>query len=146
MARWGPNENERFQFGGVNPVPSATFDDTKKSAVIRRTDQVSVLLQYTKGTETGLMLRLDFATPEDHPENASAFFEETSVDLGTGLVTLFQPLFTTSGFYRLPLPVVIVERILRVSLKSAGGAWSGTGELWFTTGNLRSPIAPITVP
>ena len=148
MASWGPNRNERFQFGGANPIPTLSFATTpaKKSAVILRTDQVSIFLKYTQGTEQGVQLRIDFATPEDHPEDSGAFFEETTVNLNNMNVDFFRPRFRVTGFFRLPLPIVITERIMRVSVINIGGAWTGTGELWYSTGNLRSPLAPITVP
>lgn len=148
MANWGPNVDERFQFGAPNAVPTTDFDDTYKCASILRTDQIAVYIKYTKGTETGVQFRIDFATPEASPELASPdfFFNQIKFDYSNNEVSYFNPVLTDTGMYRIPVPLVMTERILRVSVATNGGAVTGTGEIWYTNDNQKSPLASVTIP
>lgn len=146
MAFWGPNGNERFRFGGANGTPTVTLDDFYRAAGITRTDQIVVYLTYFKGTETGVTLRVDFADPASHLEAPTILFEDISLDPVTNEGAVVRYTFKVSGEYRIPVPMNNRERLMRVSIASAGGVWSGTGEIWFSVDNQRSPLDTVTVP
>lgn len=128
-AGWEPrndsNNNEGGDFAVVGALPAAyqpytpTEDFTKRYVLGRpkgRRSQFVLYVEYTKGDETSIELRLSFKNVKD-----GSFYQLAYLMGTTGEVRATEPYFTASGKYRLAFPVVGTEAVVEVALKATGG-------------------------
>lgn len=136
-ARWGLKENEEFEITAL----TSTFDAANsRLANIRQSDVVLIYLDYSKGAEDKLEIKMEYSLCGDAPPNEE-FFEECVVSNASGEVTPFRHFFLTTGKYRIALPMALGEDRIRVSVRGVGAAVDGTAKLYFSTNNPRFQYA-----
>ena len=129
MGKWGPNQNQTF----IIPSGSLTssFDDNLRLANAPSVIQAFVYIDYTKGNEDALELRLEESVIDDDNPSTELYFQETIVD-NDGLVTLFLFKFEQTGKYRIPFQLGESEDRMRVSARGTGvPPFTGSVNLYF---------------
>lgn len=97
-------------------------------------DQIIVMLDYTKGDETDLRMKVDFMS--EAATAASRFQEAAASTDANGLcsVTLKEYKFTATGKYRIAIPSY--GHYFEVSFKATGGTPTGTFNADFRLDNI----------
>ena len=77
-------------------------------------NQLLLLIDFTKGSLDSMQLKIEFS------ENGTDYYQETSsaVSSGTSTETVLAHSFGATGKFRLPIP--IVDRYIKVSVKGTG--------------------------
>ena len=129
MGKWGENQNQTF----IVPSGSLTinFADNLRIANCPSVIQAFIYVDYTKGSEDALEVRLEESLVDDDNPSTEMYFQETIVD-NDGLVTLFVFRFTETGKYRIPFQLGESEDRMRVSVRATGTPpFSGDVTLYF---------------
>lgn len=138
-ALWGDvarSQRERFQIAD-GELTDAYIAANTKLAKLDESKKVFLYVEYTKGAETDLELRLSLANG-DINDNAKLFQDQEVAADGT--VTPRTYTLTGSGLYRIPLDVAPSERLLEVAARGVGAGSPYAGavvELFFGTDNFR---------
>lgn len=122
--RWAVTGDQDF----IVTALTNNFDNNKKIALVDQVQQFILYLDYSKGTETTLEIRLKYAHKWDTPKK---FYQESIMDIGTQILVPYVFKINASGQYRIPIPVGIQEDQVEVSVRGVGTA-SGTVNLDFT--------------
>ena len=129
MGKWGYNQDETFNVasGGLTP----NFDDNIRIANCPTVIQAFLYVDYTKGSEDALEIRVEESFVDDDNPTTEQYFQETIVD-NAGLVELYTFRFEVTGKYRVPYQIGESEDRLRVSARGAGTpAFSGEAKIYF---------------
>lgn len=130
-ASWGLSEDATFEVSALTP----DYDDNKRVAVVKQTDNFILYVDYDKGAETEMQVQVSFSMYKD---TDSSFARESIVAVSDGIVTPFFYRFTVSGTYRLAIPISPNEVLVEVAARGFGGVPDGSANFQFTTANLRS--------
>lgn len=130
MAKWGIPGTQTFIV--VSGSLTDDFADNVRIAQIPAdAQQTFVYVDYTKGTEDRLEVKIEEARVDDVFNSPTRFFQEVIVD-SDGYVAPFVFKFTASGKYRVPLPAGVSEDRIRVSVRGYGLLpFSGGAELLY---------------
>jgi hypothetical protein len=129
MGKWGYDQDETFNIasGGL----TLNFADNQRIANCPTVIQGFLYIDYTKGNETELQVRLEESFVDDDNPTTELYFQETIID-NAGLVELYTFKFTESGMYRIPFQLGESEDRIRVSARGEGTpAFSGEVNLYF---------------
>lgn len=135
MPRWNPSKTnpsgEDFKFGGTSPVIPADYTALlTKVANVRDVDETVLYIDYTKGTETGLELRIELSNTQDPSSVSERFYQIGVLDTTTGVLVLTTIKIAATGKYRMPLPTLMQEDRLRVAIRDSGlVGGNGSGEI-----------------
>jgi len=128
---WESGEPDLFE-----PSLTGDFADSQAVADIKQADAMALYVDYTKGDEDGIELRLSFR-PEGAP--ADDYYQDSRLNMGDGVVTSITYLLSETAKIRIPDPVLIQEDKLLVEVRGlpAGPAltYSGTVTLRHRTNN-----------
>lgn len=140
MPQWGTNKNEGVV---VTKTLTAAYAGTVLYAKLENTDQFIGLVQFISGLND-VDIEVSYGWNED-PDNSDIaqkkFFQETAVG-GTGTLVLreFKILAADAGKnFRLALPLVTSENLIRLRLKGNGNVV----KLAFETSNNKNPFTRI---
>lgn len=135
---WGPDENENFEILPAGSPLTDNFDDNAKIANLRQTDTFILYIDYKRGAETRIEIRMRYSLLNDAPPGED-FFEESVVDNDTGQVTPFIHYIDADGKYRLGVPLGIREDRVEISVRGvgAGGPYDGEVKLHIAPNNPR---------
>lgn len=129
MGKWGYDQNETFNIasGGL----TLNFEDNLRIANAPTVIQFFLYVDYSKGNETELQIRVEESFVDDDDPNTEQYFQETIVD-NAGLVELYTFRFTETGKYRIPFQLGESEDRVRVSARGEGApAFTGEVKLYF---------------
>jgi len=97
--------------------------------IVRRAQMV-LYIQYTKGSEASLAIGLDFSFPTD-PLFTPFFAAESLFDATTGAVAPKQYVISTTGNFRIPIPLLVLEDRVQVRIRAnTPGGGPGTVSAW----------------
>jgi len=120
-------------FSGPTTTILATYDAVAQAEIeLRSRAQILVDIDYTKGSETSIELRLEFSPDVDYPVTNPAtgtdYYIFTACAAGVMTVQDFQiTLVSGATKLRLPVPLLHQERMMRLSVKRTGGADATAG-------------------
>lgn len=127
MSKWGADYDETF----VVTTLTADFDDNVRLGNVPDVIQAFVYIDYTKGSETSLEIRIEESMIDDDNPTTELYFGETIAD-NNGDVEQFVLRLYASGNYRLPLQIGKAEDRIRVAVRGAGTPpFSGTATLYY---------------
>ena len=128
MGKWGVNQDETF----VVTTLTADYADNRRLANLPDVIQYFLYIDYTKGSETALEIRVEVSCVEDDNPATEGYYVETIAD-NDGYVEQFIFKLTESDKYRIPLQVGEGEDRVRVAVRGAGTPpFSGTAVLHFS--------------
>jgi hypothetical protein len=125
----------QVEFSGATTTILATYAPVAQAEIeLRSRAQILVNIDYTKGAETSLEIRLEFSPDVDYPVAQPATGTDYYVfsACAAGVITLqdFQVVLASGAAkYRLPVPLLHQERIMRISVKRTGGADATAGSI-----------------
>ena len=129
MGKWGYNQDETFVIASGSLTPN--FGDNIRIANCPTVIQAFLYVDYTKGSESALEVRVEESFVDDDNPTTELYFQETIVD-NAGLVELYTFRFEVTGKYRIPYQIGESEDRLRVAARGVGTpAFSGTVKLYF---------------
>lgn len=129
MGKWGANQDQTFDV--TSGSLTANFNDNVRIADCPSVIQGFLYIDYTKGSEDSLELRLEESFVDDDNPSTEQYFQETIID-NDGLTTLFVFSFTQSGKYRIPFKLGESEDRIRVSVRGTGATpYDGSASLYF---------------
>jgi len=127
------DKSQQVVFSGPTTTILATYDPVAQIEIeLKSRAQVLINVDYVTGDETSLEIRLEFSPDVDHPVTDPAvgtdYYIFTTCDAGVLTVQDFQVLSANgAGKFRLPVPLLHQERIMRLSVKRTGGSNAGAG-------------------
>lgn len=124
MSTWGPNHDQPFTLASIPAAYTVdgTFD--KFFFVEGKKNQLALFVNYTKGTEAGLEIKVQ------HLRSDSTVLFEESVVSALGVVSPFRYSKTSTGAHRILIPLASGTRAVKVSVRdTAGVGGDGTGLL-----------------
>lgn len=113
MGRWDETEDQDF----IVTTLTTDFDDNKQIALVPQVQQFILYIDYTKGTETSLEIKIEYAPAHTDPKE---FYQETLMDIQAQTVNVYVFKIGASGKFRIPIPVGIQEDQLKVSVRGVG--------------------------
>lgn len=129
MGKWGFNQDETFVISSGSLT--ANFDNNVRIANCPSVIQAFLYIDYTKGSEDSLEIRVEESLVDDDNPGTEMYFQETIVD-NDGLTTLFVFQLKTSGKYRIPIQLGESEDRMRVSVRGTGATpYDGNATLYF---------------
>ena len=132
MGRWGETEDQDFIATLTND-----FSNNEEVALLPQVQQFILYLDYTKGSESSLEIKLEYALQWNTPK---VFYQESIMDIGSQIVTPYVITISVSGKYRIPLPVGIQEDQIKISVRGVGSvAAPGSVTLDFTVDKYVTP-------
>ena len=129
MGKWGYNQDETFNIASGDLTQN--YEDNVRIANCPTVIQFFLYVDYTKGSEDSLEVRMEESFVDDDNPTTEQYFQETIVD-NAGLVELYTFKFTETGKYRIPFQVGESEDRMRVSARGTGTpAFDGEVKLYF---------------
>jgi hypothetical protein len=129
MGKWGYNQDQDFIVASGSLT--ANFNDNVRIANCPSVIQAFLYIDYNKGSETSLELKLEESLVDDDNPGTEMYFQETIAD-NAGLVNLFVFSFTETGKYRIPIQLGESEDRMRVSVRGTGATpYDGAATLYF---------------
>lgn len=127
--------SEQIVFSGPITTITTTFSATNAEVHLKSRAQILVDLDYAPGDETDIEILLemspDVTMPITTPATGVDYYSFTSVS-STGVLTVQDFSLTASTGaqkVRVPIPLLHQERILRISVRRAGGSDGGAGSI-----------------
>lgn len=129
------NGSAQVVISGPTTTILATYDPVAQIEIeLKSRAQVLVNVDYATGDETSLEIRLEFSPDVDqpvvNPATGTDYYIFTTCTAGVLTVQDFQVLSANgAGKFRLPVPLLHQERLMRLSVKRTGGSNAGAGEV-----------------
>lgn len=126
------DDSDTLSFSGPTTGITASYAGQTGEMLMLSRAQIIVLVTYTKGSETSLSMRIELSPnvtrPVTNPATGVDYYVNSTI--GTGSIVGEQALvFNTTGKYRIPIPILRQEQILRLSVLRSGGADATAGSI-----------------
>jgi len=108
--RWGTGGNEAF-------TGTLTAAFVTKLAILPQTTQFVLYVDYAKGTENLMEVRVRYSSIHDGVPN---FFDESIMDINSKEVAPFVFKIPATGKVRIPIPVSVQENFAEVGVRAVG--------------------------
>lgn len=126
------NGVRKVTFSGATTTITTAFAGQQAEMELKARGQIAAYVDYTSGNETTIDLQVEMSPDVDYPVTNPAtgtdYYIASTVDATSNVFgTVF--VFNSAGKFRLPLPLLHQERMLRISIKRTGGTDVGSGSV-----------------
>ncbi len=132
ITSWSAAETASYSTKVVRPaaILTTSYDSWNVIGPVDSKNQLIVYFFYTKGDSTSAQLKIEFS------DNWTDYVQETFnvVSGWTSTETLWERTFTTSGNYRIPVP--IKDKYIKISTKATGTVTSSSVAINAIVGNV----------
>jgi len=127
--------SEQVTFSGGTTTITVNPADNQTEMLIQNRAQIALLVDYTQGDEGSVQIAVEFSPDVDLtgvpgvpavPATGTDYYGYSDI-AGSGSVTVLAFSFAATGKYRVPIPILHQERMIRLGVGRTQGSDGGAG-------------------